>query len=201
MLQKVLQIHEKDNMLVALTDLGKNDQIVFNGETYLLKNDIPAKHKFAMADLNAGDEIIMYGVLVGKATQTIQRGELIHTHNIKHASNENYKKQKDYQWVPPDVSKWKDKTFKGYLRSNGKVGTANYWLFIPTVFCENRNLDFIKDALLHQLGYAPSHKYRKAVSHLIHAYQQDESMEALTPDVLLHEEEITFTKRIFENID
>jgi len=201
MAQKVLQINDSDNVLVALTDLPKNDTLEYRGKQYVLVSDIASKHKFAMTSLNTGDGIIMYGVLVGKATQPIQKGELIHVHNIKHASNENYKKQKEYQWTAPDVSKWKDKTFNGYLRSNGKVGTANYWLFIPTVFCENRNLDFIKDALLHQLGYAPSHKYRKVVSHLINAYQHKENIDSLSPEILLHEEEITFTKRLFDNID
>lgn len=201
MAQKALQVHDSDNVLVALTDLSKNDTIEYRGEQYVLINDIASKHKFSMTNFNPGDEIIMYGVLVGKATQPIQKGELVHVHNIKHASNESYKKTKSYQWTAPDISKWQGRTFNGYLRSNGKVGTANYWLFIPTVFCENRNLDFIKDALLYQLGYAPSHKYRKAVTHLIKAYQRQESTDSLTPEILLREEEITFNDRLFKNID
>ncbi len=93
MLQKIIQIHPNDNILVALTPLLKDDVVIFQNETYVLQNDIAAKHKFAMKNFAASDEIIMYGVLVGKATQYIQKGELVHTHNIKHASNENYKKQ------------------------------------------------------------------------------------------------------------
>ncbi|MDQ2718656.1 MAG: altronate dehydratase family protein [Bacteroidota bacterium] len=198
---RVLQIHSSDNLLVALTNLGKNDSVSFQNQEYILQNNIAAKHKFAMKNFNTGDEIIMYGVLVGKAIQPIKKGEGIHTNNVKHASNENYKKQKDYQWTPPDVSKWKNKTFNGYQRSDGRVGTANYWLFIPTVFCENRNLDFIKDGLLQQLGYAPSHKYRKAVSKLIKAYQHQENIDSLTAENLLHDDEIIINQRIFPNID
>jgi altronate hydrolase len=201
MSQKIIQINPNDNILVALTDLPKNDAVIFQNETYVLQNDIAAKHKFARKNFAAGDEIIMYGVLVGKATQAIQKGELIHTHNIKHASNENYKKQKEYKWKPPDVTKFNDKTFNGYLRSDGRIGTANYWLFIPTVFCENRNLDYIKDALLHQLGYAPSHKYRKAVNRLISAYKQQSDTDSLSPDILLKDEQIIVNDRLFPNID
>ncbi|SMO47081.1 UxaA family hydrolase [Solitalea koreensis] len=201
MFQKILQIHSTDNVLVALTDLSKNDIIEFKNECYTLQNDIAAKHKFAMKHFVVGDEIIMYGVLVGKATQSIQKGELIHTHNIKHASNENYKKQNDYHWTAPDVNKWEERTFNGYLRNDGRVGTANYWLFIPTVFCENRNLDYIKDALLQQLGYAPSHKYRKAVSKLISAHKQQTDTATLTPQFLLQEEDIIINDRLFPNID
>lgn len=201
MSQKVLHIHPADNVLVALSDLSKGEIIEFQNEDYALRDDIAAKHKFAMQDFNIGDEIKMYGVLVGKATQPILRGGLVHTHNIKHASNENYQKQRDYLWEPPDISKWQNRTFNGYLRSDGRVGTANYWLFIPTVFCENRNLDYIKDALLHQLGYAPSHKYRKAVSKLISAYKQDADLSAFTPGFLLEEQEIIINDRLFPNID
>ena len=86
MSQRILQIHDSDNVLVALTDLSKNNPIEHQGKQYVLVSDIASKHKFSKTDLNTGDEIIMYGVLVGKATQPIQKGELIHVHNIKHAS-------------------------------------------------------------------------------------------------------------------
>ncbi|NEU06933.1 altronate dehydratase [Flavihumibacter sp. R14] len=201
MAEKVLHIHPTDNVLVALSNLSREEQIVFESEKFLLRDAIPGKHKFAMKDLDPGDEIIMYGVLVGKAIEPIARGGLIHTGNIKHASNEHYSKQKDYHWTPPDVKKWRSRTFNGYLRSDGRVGTANYWLFIPTVFCENRNLDYIKDALLQQLGYAPSHKYRKAVSKLISAFRQHGDSGALTPQSLISEEEIVISDRLFKNVD
>lgn len=201
MSHKVLRVHADDNVLIALTDLLKGEIIEFNNESYVLQSNVAAKHKFITHDLAVGDEVIMYGVLVGRATQPVLKGELIHTHNIKHASNENYKKEKDYTWTPPDITQWKNRTFNGYLRSDGRVGTANYWLFIPTVFCENRNLDYIKDALLHQLGYAPSSKYRNAVSRLITAYKEQSDILTITPDSLLKEENIIIKDRLFSNVD
>ena len=84
-----------------------------------------------------------------------------------------------YEWHAPDVSKFKDKTFKGYHRSDGKVGTANYWLFIPTVFCENRNLDVIREALHNELGYAVTDKYKSYTHHLLEAYQKGEDLNAV----------------------
>lgn len=196
-MQKVLQIHPSDNVLVALTDLKKGEQISFLNNDYTLQTDVPAKHKFLMQALNEGDEIMMYGVLVGKATQPIAKGEIMHTYNTKHASNEHYAKQKEASWTAPDVSKWQGRTFDGYLRSDGRVGTANYWLFIPTVFCENRNLDYIKDALLSQLGYAPTQKYKQLVSKLI---AQKDNLEAVKIDELLFEES-TVQQRLFPNVD
>jgi len=201
MAERVLHIHPKDNVLVALSDLAKGESIIFNGQEFILQEEVPGKHKFAMKDFHPGDEIIMYGVLVGKATGMIPQAGLIHTGNVKHASNENYSKKRDLPWTPPDVAKWRDRTFNGYLRTDGRVGTANYWLFIPTVFCENRNLDYIKDALLQQLGYAPSHKYRKAVSKLISAYRQDAKTPVLSPEALISEEEVVLSDRLFKNVD
>ena len=200
-MNKILQIHPEDNILVALTDLLAGETVLSEGETYTIYNRVGAKHKFAKQDLAIGDEIIMYGVLVGKATQPIQKGEALTTENIRHASNENYKKIKEASWLPPDVNKWKDRTFQGYLRSDGRVGTANYWLFIPTVFCENRNVDYIKDALLNQLGYAPTHKYRKAVARLISAFRQQRPASELTARILLDEEETLVSERLFPNVD
>jgi altronate hydrolase len=64
--------------------------------------------------------------------------------NTKHAAEPYAYRDVEYAWQAPDISKFEDKTFDGYHRSNGEVGTANYWLFIPTVFCENRNLTSLK---------------------------------------------------------
>src|SRR5436190_12958753 len=137
MSKKFLQIHTNDNVLVALTDLAKGEVIEFGSQSFTLTTEVKAKHKFPIKPLAKGDEVIMYGVLIGQCTQAIRQGELIHTHNMVHASNENYKKSKTTSWNPPDVSQWKNRTFSGYHRSDGRVGTANYWLFIPMVFCEN----------------------------------------------------------------
>lgn len=200
-MKKVLQIHPKDNILVALTDLFENETIVFENKTFIIHDNIHAKHQFAVRNFDAGEEVIMYGVLVGKTTQPVKKGEGLTTQNVKHASNENYKKQKKYTWIPPDVSEWRNRTFNGYLRSDGRVGTANYWLFIPTVFCENRNLDYIKDALLSQLGYAPSHKYKKAVARLINAFKQHADTGLLSPEALLGNEELIVNERLFPNVD
>ncbi len=147
MKQQVLKVHPKDNVLVALTDLKKDDIIEYGGETFVLQDDVKAKHKFFTTDLKQGDKVIMYGVLVGTAQKDIAKASWMSTENIKHAAEPYFYRNTNYKWTAPDVSKYAGKTFNGYHRSNGDVGTANYWLFIPTVFCENRNLDVIKEAL------------------------------------------------------
>lgn len=177
MKHKVLKVHPKDNVLVALTNLSRGEIISFEGADYLLQEDIPAKHKFFMQDSKAGDEIIMYGVLVGKVQKDVLRGSRMSTDNTKHATQPYDWRNIKYEWQPPDVSKFRDRTFNGYHRSDGRVGTANYWLFIPTVFCENRNLDVIREAMHNELGYAVTDKYKRYTHQLLSAWQNGGQLE------------------------
>src|SRR5437868_14872202 len=103
MKQKILKVHPADNVLVALTNLGKGETVTYNGEEYLLTDNIPAKHKFVTEELKAGDAVTMYGVLVGKAQQDIAKGGIISTANLKHAAEPYHYRQFDYKWTPPDI--------------------------------------------------------------------------------------------------
>lgn len=200
MKQQVLKVHPDDNVLVALTNLPKGQTISFEGNQYTLQEDIPAKHKFSMNTLNAGDGVIMYGVLVGKAQQAISSGTRISTENTKHAAEPYGYRPGNYTWKAPDVSAWKNKTFNGYHRSDGRVGTANYWLFIPTVFCENRNLDVIREALHNELGYAVTDKYKRYTRALADAYKNSGSLTAEN-FIPLTSGPVPGTERLFKNVD
>ncbi|HEY5369913.1 MAG TPA: altronate dehydratase family protein [Hanamia sp.] len=179
MKQQVLKVYKDDNVLVALTNLSKGATIVFENETYVLQDDVNAKHKFFIKDMQPGDKVIMYGVLVGTAQSFIPKGGWMSTANVKHAIEPYTWRKVDYQWTAPDISKFEGRTFNGYHRSNGEVGTANYWLFIPTVFCENRNLDVIREALQNELGYAVTDKYKRYTHQLIEAFKKGEDIEAV----------------------
>ncbi len=65
----------------------------------------------------------------------------------------------------------------GYHRPNGEVGTANYWLVIPMVFCENRNLDVLQESLVRDLGYGRNKKYKYQAQQLIELYKTGKSVE------------------------
>ena len=131
---QVLQLDPRDNVLIALTDLKQGDAVEFAGERFALSSRVPAKHKFATQDLSVGAPITMYGVLVGKASQPIRKGELLTLSNIHHEAAPYAEKKSEYQWTAPDVSRWKQRKFLGYRRSDGQVGTRNYWLVVPLVF-------------------------------------------------------------------
>ncbi|MFN8252851.1 MAG: altronate dehydratase family protein [Ferruginibacter sp.] len=179
MKQKVLKVHPNDNVLVALTDLKKGDIIAYDGISYTLQDDVKAKHKFFTEDLKKGDKIIMYGVLVGKAQYDIPRGGWMNTDNTKHAAEPYVYRKTGFKWTAPDVSKFAGRTFNGYHRSDGRVGTANYWLFVPTVFCENRNMDVIREAMHNELGYAVTDKYKQYTKKLLEAYEKGEELSAV----------------------
>ncbi|WP_026994957.1 UxaA family hydrolase [Flectobacillus major] len=196
-----LQINPTDNVLVALTDLKKGDSVEFNGKTIVLQDDIAAKHKFLIEPLKQGDEVTMYGVLVGKAQMDIPEGGLIHTFNLKHASEPFQGKLKDYAWTAPDVSKWQNRTFMGYHRSDGQVGTQNYWLVIPLVFCENRNINIMKQAFLKELGYAQPDMYQDQVHSLLDAFQKGASVDDLKNFQFGQKKSDYTQNRIFKNVD
>ncbi|HEX3105696.1 MAG TPA: altronate dehydratase family protein [Terriglobales bacterium] len=169
---QVLQLDPRDNVLIALTDLKQGDAVEFGGEHFALSSRIPAKHKFATQDLSVGAAITMYGVLVGKASQPIRRGELLTLLNIRHEAAPYAGKQSQYKWTPPDVSKWKQRKFLGFHRSDGQVGTRNYWVVVPLVFCENRNILNLKQAFEEELGFATPQLYRRQVAELAKRYRE-----------------------------
>jgi altronate hydrolase len=174
--QSVLKIHPSDNVLVALEDLQQGIAIKYGGNEFTPLENIGAKQKFFMHDMNEGDEVIMYGVLVGKVQAAIRQGKLMTTDNTKHAAGEYGYKGIRSKWKQPDISKFANTTFNGYKRKDGKTGTANYWLFIPMVFCENRNLDVIKEALWNELGYAVTDKYKSFTRQLFNAYKEGQDI-------------------------
>src|SRR5690606_19000932 len=193
---KILKLHLLDNVVVALENLKKNDIIAVDQDKIKLTEDIPAKHKFFIKELNEQSDIIMYGVTIGKATKKIQIANRLTTDNSRHATDKYHYRGYQSDWKPLDVSKFKDRTFLGYHRDDGRVGTANYWLFIPTVFCENRNIEVIKEALIHNLGYGKTNDYDQYVKHLMNAVGQEKSKQN-SEDLIA----TPSTDRLFKNID
>ena len=194
-MQSVLQLDPRDNVLIALRDLKSGEQIEFSGKTYSLVSDIPAKHKFAASDLPLGAAVFMYGVLVGKVCQPVRQGELLTLANLRHEAAAYHAKTEPFHWTPPDVTRWKGRQFLGYHRSDGQVGTRNYWLVVPLVFCENRNIINLKQALEEELGFADPSPYRQQVAKLAASYRDqgsaDRNVRAIPARV----------SRVFENVD
>lgn len=202
-INKILRIHSKDNVLVALTDLVEGESISFEGEQYVLQNTIKAKHKFVTETLKKDDAVYMYGVLVGRAKKEILKGGLISTTNLVH-DTEKYNVDdvvEHKEWQAPDISKFENLTFDGYQRADGKVGTENNWLVIPLVFCQNRNVEVLKQSLIEKLGFGKKQYLDFDVNSLISDYKSGVSEEdILNRDIITGATETT-KNPLFENVD
>lgn len=191
--ETVLQIDPRDNVLVALTPLAPGTTVRFGSSSCLVTENIPAKQKLALVDLKPGDLITMYGMVVGEATQPISRGGLLSTRNIRHRTGGYTAQRNPVSFELPDASA-SSRTFMGYHRADGQVGTRNYWIVLPLVFCENRNVDRMREALEEELGYGSSHNsYRPMIRELVS--RQAQSSNGQTPDRPPRSE------RVFPNVD
>jgi altronate hydrolase len=198
--RRALKISDDDNVAVALANLQTGDEVVLQGTTYILRSSVQAKHKFALEDLNPDDKIIMYGALVGQAVAPICRGEALSTFNTRHRSADFHGKSGSYPWQAPQVSQWKDRRFLGYHRRDGQVGTRNYWLVIPLVFCENRNIRVLQEAFERELGISTPQLYRRYMADLARLYR-----EGRTDEIRSHKfSETSFSEAsspLFPNLD
>ncbi|MEM6769893.1 MAG: altronate dehydratase family protein [Bacteroidota bacterium] len=201
MQQDWLRLDAADNLMVALRDLPLGHSVQSDGKELQLAEAIKAKHKFTDRFIPSGGALTMYGVLVGKATADIPAGGLIHTGNVAHAAQEYVARRQIYDWSPPDVSKWQDRHFLGYHRADGAVGTANFWLVIPLVFCENRNVEAIRDAMVDQLGYSQQPDTVIDVNKLVTAYRNGADTDAILGIDPLRGKTDSGPERVFPNVD
>ena len=134
----------------------------------------------------------MYGVTVGKLTEDVPAGGVITTRNLRHDTNGFSAERHHQEWSAPDVSQWQQRTFDGYHRADGQVGTRNYWLVLPLVFCENRNVEALREAFEEELGYTRNNQYRQQVRELATLHSQatrDDAARSALP------------QRLFKNLD
>ena len=193
--RRILRMDARDNVAIALAALRRGEQVSVDGAHVELVSDVPAKHKFLLEARQVGEEVRMYGIIVGRASRPIARGEIVTTLNLAHATSGFHEKSSAYTWSAPDVSRWRSRTFLGYRRSDGQVGTRNYWIVVPLVFCENRNIGALQQALEEELGFAPPQPYRRFVADLVRRRRDS------TPVTDVAGAEDPRDNRLFRNID
>ena len=168
---KVLLLDPQDNVLVALATLDLGAEIKLgppSNFSCIVTQTIPAKHKVALVDFAPGDLVRMYGMVVGEAVKPIRRGGLLTTQNVEHRAGAYTSARQPVTYPVPDPTPWAGRTFMGYHRADGQVGTRNYWIILPLVFCENRNIEQLKEAFEEELGYGRANSdYRQRVRRLI----------------------------------
>ena len=198
----VLKIHPDDNVLVALSNLKKGTNVYYRGTIYKLNDTVKSKHKFSINKLSVGEYIYMYGVKVGKVKKKILTGDLISQKNIEHYV-ENYNLKhfvKKNEWSKPNISNFKKLTFNGYHRTDGSVGTQNNWIVIPLVFCENRNVDLMREILLKKLGYEKNNS-EYDIDQLISDYKSGISTDKLLEKNIIKTDDFKIENKLFKNVD
>ncbi|GGD05865.1 UxaA family hydrolase [Hyunsoonleella pacifica] len=187
MQNKLIKVNASDNVAVALIDLNAGALVSFEGEDIKIVSNVKSKHKIALANFKPNDKIIMYGVLVGLANTTIKKGDVLTVDNVTHQSEKVFGKTASFNWESPNVEKWKNKTFLGYHRDDGQVGTENVWLFFPLVFCENRNIEILKDIFERELIKQKPNPHQILLRSLVSGEDEVEKIDKQTD--------------VFENID
>jgi altronate hydrolase len=127
-----LRLHREDNVVVALQDLPEGMLV----EATTVRQMIKRGHKVSVAPIAKGEVVRKYGQVIGWAASPIEPGEHVHTHNV-----ELQKLDMDYEYATehpsiPALPEWAaGRTFMGYPRDDGRVGTRNYILIASTVNC------------------------------------------------------------------
>ena len=97
-MSKSIKIHPNDNLIVAINDLKKGENVTIDNQTITMQEPVKQKHKFAQIDIEKGEPLLMYGVKVGVANQIVLKGTPLTTENIENAFNENINfENKSYQ--------------------------------------------------------------------------------------------------------
>ena len=143
----------------------------------------------------------MYGMVVGRATRDIAQGAPITTGNLVHATEGSATYTPGSDWKKPNVSRWSERTFDGFFREDGQVGTRNCWLVVPLVFCENRNLQVLQDSLVEQLGYGRDRGYRAHTNQLIRMVQSGATTSQILETTFRMDGTTPDTQRVFANVD
>ncbi|MEE8885391.1 MAG: altronate dehydratase family protein [Eubacteriales bacterium] len=162
-MMKVIQISEKDNVAVALTDIESGEKISAGGYSVTAREKISRGHKIALTGIRSGENVIKYGVPIAHASDDIRPGDWVHTHNAKTNLSERSEYIYDHKVYPQ--SEVKPETFMGYERPDGSVGTRNEIWVIPIVGCVNdvvktlvrENQDLVKGTIDGLYGF--SHPY------------------------------------------
>ena len=171
-----LRLNSNDNVIVALVETPEGTEV----EGLKTKNLIKRGHKIATKDIKKGEIILKYGQTIGWASKDIQKGKHVHVHNVE---MKNLEIEYDYATESPPLPElpvWaKDRTFMGYPREDGRVGTRNYILVASTVNCSATVCKGIAKAVEPLLAQYPNVDGVLAITHktgcgIVHGSDQHE---------------------------
>ncbi|MET4635176.1 UxaA family hydrolase [Kaistia defluvii] len=140
----VILLNPQDNVSVARAVIPAGT--VLPGSNVVARDEIPSGHKISIQPIEAGQPVLKYGQVIGTASAAIQPGEHVHLHNLAmQESDVTHNFAADARPTPllPEAER---RTFEGYVRANGEVGTRNYIGIITSVNCSATVSRAIADA-------------------------------------------------------
>jgi altronate hydrolase len=159
-----IKINELDNVAVAIRHLEENEKLEVDGETIQLKEAVAKGHKFSLKFIKTGENILKYGFPIGHATDDIDVGTWVHSHNTKTnlSGVEEYEYHPNIQHI---IGHRKNMTFKGYKRDDGQVGIRNELWIVPTVGCVNGIADQIIREFKERVGDISPFEHIQVLKH------------------------------------
>jgi altronate hydrolase len=129
-----VRLHPEDDVAIAKTNLPPGLILQMSDVQIRVSRLVPSGHKLALHEVPPGAPVRRYGEIIGVATQAILAGDHVHTHNLAaHGFDRPYTQE---ALSPVDiVPEGQQRTFYGYRRADGRVGTRNYIAVIATVNC------------------------------------------------------------------
>lgn len=128
----LVRLDRDDNVAVAIKTLAAGEPLTVGSHPFRTRREIPPGHKVAVVPIGEGDPVTKYGQPIGVATAAILAGEHVHSHNLadRHTIASNV-----VSTEPPPAPSPMRRTFEGYHRPDGRVGTRNYVALVSTVNC------------------------------------------------------------------
>lgn len=141
----VIVLDPNDNVAIARLSLPAQQPLEASGVTVLTRAAIPAGHKVALRRIPAGEAVYRYGNVIGFASETIEPGQHVHVHNLA------FKELDGAEVVPAErpartMRRAETKTFLGYARTDGRVGTRNYVAVVAASNCAAYTSELIAES-------------------------------------------------------
>ena len=135
-------LNSNDNVAVARVAISRNQELLVGGAELISRDDIPAGHKVAIRAIAAGESVLRYGNVIGFASCAIKPGEHVHVHNLAYRDLDLSVADFGCDAVPARFSAEK-RLFRGYQRSDGRVGTRNYIAVVAASNCAAHTAELI----------------------------------------------------------
>ncbi len=134
-------LHPADDVAVVGLDTPAGTELRAAGRTVRTTAAIPTGHKVALRAISPGEVVRKYGQAIGQATAPISPGDHVHTHNLGFRPVDADHALPEPRPAPPRPVA--TRTFQGYRRRNGRVGTRNVMGLLTTVNCSASVARFI----------------------------------------------------------